>query len=328
MPSSVSVVEGNVGVECRAPTVLDCVRRRCCKCLDKVACSVRGRDQTRQHAPSTRGNHAGTEGRSTVAVCARRNGALAFRALRAHRCGSSARARDRGGQPPAHLRGARSTLRCPRCGDRKSQQRWRRDRRSAAAGSRGDDRCDARRVEGGQGLRSSPRRAAPGQAGGRSPPFGSASRRHRSLEPRIAAAECGSRRAHARHRRGLPRHARSRGRRRRGRRGSEDRSRRCTCVHTLYVGFDRRTQGCGEKPSQHASSRTLLDRLARDSAARPRERDSFAATAGGLRDVMAALLEGATVLPFDLKREGFGGLVRWIDRERISVLCTVASTLR
>ena len=51
-------------------------------------------------------------------------------------------------------------------------------------------------------------------------------------------------------------------------------------------------------------------------------------TAGGLRDVMAALLGGAALLPFDLKQEGFDGLVRWIERERISVLCAVVSTLR
>ena len=52
---------------------------------------------------------------------------------------------------------------------------------------------------------------------------------------------------------------------------------------------------------------------------------SFAA---GLRDVMAALLAGATLLPFDLRRAGLGGLAGWIRREEISVLCAVVTTFR
>jgi amino acid adenylation domain-containing protein len=52
------------------------------------------------------------------------------------------------------------------------------------------------------------------------------------------------------------------------------------------------------------------------------------ASAGGMRDLMAALLGGAALLPFDLRQAGLADLARWIDREEISVLCTVVSTLR
>ena len=52
------------------------------------------------------------------------------------------------------------------------------------------------------------------------------------------------------------------------------------------------------------------------------------ASAGGMRDLMAATLGGAALLPFDLRQVGFGELARWIEREEISVLCTVVSTLR
>jgi len=52
---------------------------------------------------------------------------------------------------------------------------------------------------------------------------------------------------------------------------------------------------------------------------------SFAA---GLRDVMTALLAGATLLPFDLRRAGLGALAGWIEREEISVLCAVVTTFR
>ena len=48
----------------------------------------------------------------------------------------------------------------------------------------------------------------------------------------------------------------------------------------------------------------------------------------GLRDVLAALLGGATLLPFDLRRAGLAALADWIDRERITVLCAVVTTLR
>ena len=48
----------------------------------------------------------------------------------------------------------------------------------------------------------------------------------------------------------------------------------------------------------------------------------------GLRDVLAALLGGATLCPFDIRRQGLGALADWIERERISVLCAVVTTLR
>jgi amino acid adenylation domain-containing protein len=90
----------------------------------------------------------------------------------------------------------------------------------------------------------------------------------------------------------------------------------------------------GEPKGVIKSHRTILHR-ARCSigslAIQPNDRVSAIhspATAGGSRDVMAALLGGATVLPFDLTQAGFGELLRWIERERISVLCAVVSTLR
>ena len=48
----------------------------------------------------------------------------------------------------------------------------------------------------------------------------------------------------------------------------------------------------------------------------------------GLRDVLAALLGGATLLPFDVRRAGLAALADWIARERITVLCAVVTTLR
>jgi amino acid adenylation domain-containing protein len=52
------------------------------------------------------------------------------------------------------------------------------------------------------------------------------------------------------------------------------------------------------------------------------------AFAGGLRDVVTALLSGAALLPFDIRRAGLGALANWINREQISVLCAVVTTLR
>lgn len=48
----------------------------------------------------------------------------------------------------------------------------------------------------------------------------------------------------------------------------------------------------------------------------------------GLRDVLAALLGGATLLPFDVRSAGLAPLAAWINRERITVLCAVVTTLR
>lgn len=52
------------------------------------------------------------------------------------------------------------------------------------------------------------------------------------------------------------------------------------------------------------------------------------AFAAGLRDVLAALLGGATLLPFDVRRSGMAALADWIEGERITVLCAVVTTLR
>jgi len=52
------------------------------------------------------------------------------------------------------------------------------------------------------------------------------------------------------------------------------------------------------------------------------------AFSAGLRDVLTALLSGATLLPFDLRRAGFRALAGWIDQEEISVLCAVVTTVR
>lgn len=66
-------------------------------------------------------------------------------------------------------------------------------------------------------------------------------------------------------------------------------------------------------------------------AIRPEDRVSALhspAFAAGLRDVLTALLSGATLLPFDLRRAGLGALASWIDREEISILCAVVTTIR
>lgn len=48
----------------------------------------------------------------------------------------------------------------------------------------------------------------------------------------------------------------------------------------------------------------------------------------GLRDVLAALLGGGTLCPFDVRGAGLGALAEWIEGERITVLCAVVTTLR
>ena len=66
-------------------------------------------------------------------------------------------------------------------------------------------------------------------------------------------------------------------------------------------------------------------------AVRPEDRVSALHSptfAAGLRDVLTALLSGATLLPFDLRRAGFRELAGWIDHEEISVLCAVVTTIR
>ena len=52
------------------------------------------------------------------------------------------------------------------------------------------------------------------------------------------------------------------------------------------------------------------------------------AFAAGLRDVLTALLTGATLVPFDLRRAGLRALAAWLRQEEISVLCAVVSTIR
>jgi amino acid adenylation domain-containing protein len=41
---------------------------------------------------------------------------------------------------------------------------------------------------------------------------------------------------------------------------------------------------------------------------------------GGMRDIMAALLNGATLLPFDVRTQGVAALADWIEAERVSVV--------
>jgi amino acid adenylation domain-containing protein len=50
--------------------------------------------------------------------------------------------------------------------------------------------------------------------------------------------------------------------------------------------------------------------------------------AGAVRDIHCALLNGAALLRFDVKREGLARLAGWLRRERITVFFAVASTFR
>ena len=52
------------------------------------------------------------------------------------------------------------------------------------------------------------------------------------------------------------------------------------------------------------------------------------ASGAGSRDVLAPLLGGSALMVCDLRKTGFGELVRWIDAEQPTILCTVGSTLR
>jgi amino acid adenylation domain-containing protein len=50
--------------------------------------------------------------------------------------------------------------------------------------------------------------------------------------------------------------------------------------------------------------------------------------AGGVREILSALLNGAVLLPFDIKRDGLAGLASWLDEEKITVCRTVSTTFR
>lgn len=66
-------------------------------------------------------------------------------------------------------------------------------------------------------------------------------------------------------------------------------------------------------------------------AVRPEDRVSALhspAFGAGLRDVLTALLSGATLMPFDLRGAGPRAFAAWIDEEEISVLCAVVTTIR
>ena len=51
-------------------------------------------------------------------------------------------------------------------------------------------------------------------------------------------------------------------------------------------------------------------------------------TGQGIEDVFDALLNGATLFPRNLKREGFNGLADWLIRERITVYHSAATLFR
>ncbi len=75
----------------------------------------------------------------------------------------------------------------------------------------------------------------------------------------------------------------------------------------LVDAYDKTGQFCGE------------DRFALLSS------PSFA---GAVRDIYCALLRGAMLLPFDVKREGLAALVEWLRRHEITVLFAVATLFR
>jgi amino acid adenylation domain-containing protein len=50
--------------------------------------------------------------------------------------------------------------------------------------------------------------------------------------------------------------------------------------------------------------------------------------AGGVREIFSALLNGAALLPFDIKREGLSGLGSWLIQEKITVCRTVSTAFR
>jgi amino acid adenylation domain-containing protein len=49
---------------------------------------------------------------------------------------------------------------------------------------------------------------------------------------------------------------------------------------------------------------------------------------GGVREIFSALLNGAALLPFDIKREGLLGLGSWLIQEKITVCRTVSTVFR
>lgn len=81
----------------------------------------------------------------------------------------------------------------------------------------------------------------------------------------------------------------------------------------------------------HRNSLHLVRCFTTSAVIRPVDRVSALhspAFAAGLRDVLTALLSGATLLPFDLRRAGLRALADWIRQQEISVLCAVVTTIR
>ena len=50
--------------------------------------------------------------------------------------------------------------------------------------------------------------------------------------------------------------------------------------------------------------------------------------AGAVRDIFCSLLNGATLLPYDVKREGLIGLSSWLNQQEITIFFTVATMFR
>ena len=90
----------------------------------------------------------------------------------------------------------------------------------------------------------------------------------------------------------------------------------------------------GEPKGVPKTHRNLLDRFRCSIASLgigPADRISglhSPAFLAGVRDIVNALLSGATLLPFDLRRAGFRALAGWIAKERITVLGGVVTTIR
>lgn len=49
---------------------------------------------------------------------------------------------------------------------------------------------------------------------------------------------------------------------------------------------------------------------------------------GALKDIFGSLLGGASIYPFDVKKEGMAGLADWLIREEITIYCSVVTTFR
>ena len=99
-------------------------------------------------------------------------------------------------------------------------------------------------------------------------------------------------------------------------------------LHLLHLGLDRPTQGRRGLPPQRAAQRDALHRQPRIGCRDRLTLLQSCAYSGSVSSLFAALLNGASSHPVDLRREGIQGLARRVEAERITMFHGVPAIFR